>query len=71
MKNKDNKAMFLNGLKEAIDRIEPKNIIVYGFVNELNFKEYFGYAKMKNINIVVPHSKIDKYKNCGAIYGSR
>lgn len=71
MKNKDNKAMFLNGLKEAIDRIEPKNIIVYGFVNELNFKEYFGYAKMKNINIVVPRSKIDKYKNCGAIYGSR
>ncbi len=67
----DNKEMFLDGLKKAIDAIEPKAIIVYGFVTENNFDSLFGYAKSKGIKIIVPHSKIDMYKKEGAIYGTR
>ena len=71
MHNKDNKKMFLEGLKKAIDIIEPKAILVYGFVTENNFDEFFGYAKSKGIKIVIPHSKIDKYKKEDAVYGCR
>ncbi len=61
----------MNGFKEAINRIEPKIIIVYGFVTKSNFDEIFGYAKSKGIKIIIPHSKIDKYKKEDAIYGTR
>ena len=71
MNNKENKEMFLNGFKKAIDVIEPKSIIVYGFIRESNFNEYFGYAKSKGIKIIIPHSKIDMYKKEDAIYGCR
>lgn len=71
IRDKENKKMFLVGFKVAIDRIEPKCILVYGFVTESNFDELFGYAKSKGIKIIVPHSKIDKYKKEGAIYGPR
>lgn len=52
MKNKDNKKMFLEGLKKAIDTIEPKSIIIYGFVTENNIEEYFGYATAKGIKLI-------------------
>lgn len=71
IRDKENKKMFLKGFKVAIDRIEPKCILVYGFVTESNFDELFGYAKSKGIKIIVPHSKIDKYKKEDAIYGPR
>ncbi len=71
IKDKENKKMFLDGFRKAIDRIEPETIVVYGFVTESNFDEIFGYAKSKEIKIVVPHSKIDKYKKEGTIYGTR
>ena len=71
MNNKENKEMFLNGFKKAIDAIEPKSIIVYGFIRESNFNEYFGYAKSKGVKIIIPHSKIDMYKKEDAIYGCR
>ena len=71
IRDKENRKMFLDGLKVAIDRIEPKCILVYGFVAEYNFDELFGYAKSKGIKIIIPHSKIDRYKKEGAIYGSR
>lgn len=71
MHHKDNKKMFLEGLKQAIDIIEPKAILVYGFVTEGNFDEYFGYAKSKGIHVIVPHSKIDMYKKEDAVYGRR
>ena len=71
IQNKENKKMFLDGLKVAIDRIEPKRILVYGFITESNFDELFGYAKSKGIKIIVPHSKIDKYKKEDAVYGPR
>lgn len=71
IRNKENKKMFLDGLKVAIDRIEPKRILVYGFVTESNFNELFGYAKSKGIKIIIPYSKIDRYKKEDAIYGSR
>ncbi len=71
IQNKENKRMFLEGFKEAIDKIEPKSILVYGFVTENNFDEYFSYAISKGVEIVVPHSKIDRYKKEDAIYGSR
>lgn len=71
IRNKDNKNMFLNGFKTAIDTIEPKSIIVYGFVNESNFNDFFYYAKSKGIKIIIPHSKIDRYKKGDAIYGTR
>ena len=32
--NKENKKIFLKGLKKAIDTIELKSIIIYGFVTE-------------------------------------
>lgn len=71
MHNLDNKRMFLEGLKKAIDTIEPAHILVYGFVNESNFDEYFGYAKNKGVKVIIPHSKIDMYKKEDAIYGCR
>lgn len=71
IRDKENKKMFLDGLKVAIDRIEPKRLLVYGFVTESNFDELFGYAKSKGIKIIIPHSKIDRYKKEDAIYGSR
>ena len=71
IRDKENKKMFLDGLKVAIDRIEPKRLLVYGFVTESNFDKLFGYAKSKGIKIIIPHSKIDRYKKEDAIYGSR
>lgn len=71
IRDKDNRKMFFDGFKEAIDRIEPKSILVYGFVTESNFDEIFGYAESKGIKIIIPHSKIDMYKKEGAIYGTR
>ena len=71
IRDKENRKMFLDGFKVAIDRIEPKCILVYGFVTESNFDELFGYAKSKGIKIVVPHSKIDRYKKEDAVYGPR
>lgn len=71
IRDKENKKMFLDGFKAAIDKIEPKCILVYGFVTESNFDELFGYAKSKGIKIIIPHSKIDRYKKEDAIYGSR
>ena len=71
IRDKDNRKMFFDGFKEAIDRIEPKAILIYGFVTESNFDEIFGYAGSKGIKIIVPHSKIDMYKKDGSIYGAR
>lgn len=71
VRNKKNKKMFLEGFKKAIDHINPKSIIVYGFVTKNNFYEFFGYAKSKGVKIIIPHSKIDKYKKENAIYGTR
>lgn len=71
VKNEDNRKMFLDGFKNAVDIIKPKSILVYGFVTDLNFDAIFGYAKSKNIKIIIPHSKIDKYKKEDAIYGTR
>ena len=71
IRDKENRKMFLDGFKVAIDRIEPKCILVYGFVTESNFGELFGYAKSKGISIIIPHSKIDRYKKEDAIYGPR
>lgn len=69
MQNKENKKIFLDGFKKAIDTINPKAIIAYGFITESNFEEFFGYAVSKGIKILIPHSKIDKYKKEDAIYG--
>lgn len=71
VRDKENKKIFLDGFKIMIDRIEPKYILIYGFVTDKNFDELFGYAKTKGIKIVIPHSKIDRYKKEDAIYGSR
>ena len=71
IRDKDNRKMFFDGFKEAINRIEPKTIVAYGFVNESNFDDIFGYAKSKGIKIIIPHSKTDKYKKENAIYGTR
>lgn len=71
IRDKENKKVFLDGFKVAIDRIEPRCILVYGFITESNFDELFGYAKSKGIKIIIPHSKIDRYKKEDAIYGSR
>lgn len=71
IRNKKNNKMFIEGFKKAIDRIKPKNIIVYGFVSETNFEKLFAYARSKGIKIIVPHSKIDKYKKEDAVYGAR
>ena len=67
----NNKKMFLDGFKECIDRIEPKTILVYGFVSESNFDEIFGYAESKGVKIIIPHSNIDIYKGKLSIYGTR
>lgn len=71
MHHKENKTMFLAGLRKAIDVINPKSILAYGYITEENLDEYFGYARKKGIEIIVPHSKIDKYKKENAVYGSR
>ncbi len=71
MQAKDNRKMFQKGFKEMVDRLSPKSIVAYGFVSETNFDEYFGYAVSRGTKIVVPHSKIDRYKKEDAIYGVR
>lgn len=67
----ENKEMFLEGFKKAIDKIEPKRILVYGFVTDLNFNKIFDYAISKGIKILIPHSKLDRYKKEDAVYGTR
>lgn len=67
MQNKDNRKMFQKGFKEMVDRLIPRSIVDYGFVSEANFDEYFNYAVSKGTKIVVPHSKIDRYKKEDAI----
>ena len=69
--NKNNKKMFFDGFRKAVDKIEPKSILVYGFVTKSNFNEIFGYAESKGIKIIIPHSKIDRYKKEDAIYWTR
>jgi len=69
MHNLENKKMFLSGLKKVIDVIQPRCIIIYGYITNNNFEEFLGYAKTKNIKIIIPHSKIDMYKKGDAIYG--
>ncbi len=54
-----------------VDAIEPTAILVYGFVTESNIEEMLGYAMEKGVRIVAPHSKIDRYKEDGAVYGIR
>jgi len=71
MHNKDNIKMFLDGFKKAIDTIIPKSIIVYGFITNQNINDFLGYAIIKGIPIIIPHSKIDMYKKEDAIYGVR
>lgn len=69
MHHKENKKMFLDGFKTAIDKIQPKSILAYGFITKNNIEEYLGYAINKGITIIVPHSKIDMYKKEDAFYG--
>mgnify|MGYP002624097777 CR=1 FL=1 len=71
LQNKENRQIFLQGFKECIDRIQPKSIVVYGFIKNSNFDALFGYAKLKGIKIIIPHSKIDRYKKDDAVYGLR
>lgn len=71
LKNKQNYDLFIDGFKELINRVEPKQIIAYGFINNKNFQSIFEVALKRGIKIIIPHSKIDKYKNCEAIYGAR
>ena len=71
IQDKENRDIFIQGFKAAINKIKPKSIIVYGFATENNFSRYFSYAKSKGIKLVFPHSKIDRYKKGDAIYGTR
>ena len=71
LKDVDNRDMFLEGLRNVIDTIKPKSIIAYGFITKDNFETIFGYAKSIGIQIIIPHSKIDRYKKEDAIYGTR
>lgn len=71
VRNNDNRAMFLEGFKKMVDVVQPKAIIVYGFVSESNLEELLGYAMEKGVRLVVPHSKIDRYKMEDAVYGIR
>ena len=63
--------MFLEGFKKAIDKIEPKMILIYGFITDSNFTKIFDYAISKGIKIIIPHSKLDRYKKEDAVYGTR
>ena len=70
-KGNDNRSMFLEGFKKMIDTIQPKAILVYGFVTESNIEVLLGYAMERGVRIIVPHSKIDRYKGEGSVYGIR
>ncbi len=69
IKQRDNRAMFINGFKKCVDIVKPKSIIVYGYVNKKNLNKYFGYALDKGIKIIVPHSRLDRVKKEGSLYG--
>lgn len=71
VKGNDNRAMFLEGFKRMVDAVQPKAILVYGFVTETNIENLLGYAMERGIRIVIPHSKIDRYKGEDAVYGIR
>ena len=70
-KGNNNRLMFLEGFKKMVDTIQPKAILVYGFVTESNIEVLLGYAMERGIRIIVPHSKIDRYKGEGSVYGIR
>ncbi|MCR5491362.1 MAG: DUF4417 domain-containing protein [Bacilli bacterium] len=71
VKGNNNRAMFLKGFRKMVDTIQPKAILVYGFVTESNIEELLGYAMERSVRIVIPHSKIDRYKREEAVYGVR
>lgn len=71
VKGNDNRAMFLEGFKRMVDAVQPKAILVYGFVTESNIENLLGYAMERGVRIVIPHSKIDRYKGEDAVYGIR
>ncbi len=71
LKDEDNKQIFVKGLNEAINKIEPKAIIVYGFVTKTNIETIFKSAIEKGIKLIIPHSTIDRYKKEDAVYGVR
>lgn len=70
-KGNNNRLMFLEGFKKMVDTIQPKAILVYGFVTESNIEVLLGYAMERGVRIIIPHSKIDRYKGEGSVYGIR
>lgn len=56
IKRKDDREYFKRGLKELINRIQPKNIIVYGAIPENIFGEY----KNCGINFISFESEFSK-----------
>lgn len=71
VRGNENRAMFLEGFKKMVDTIQPKAILVYGFITESNAEDLLGYAMERGVRIVIPHSKIDRYKGEDAVYGIR
>lgn len=57
LKEKVNRQMFNDGIKQIIDRIEPKIILVYGSINYPIFKQ----IEQKGIKVVEFKSKTAKY----------
>ena len=71
VKDNDNRKMFIDGFKKMIYTIHPKTILVYGFITESNIEDLLGCTMANGVRIVIPHSKIDRYKGEDAVYGIR
>ena len=42
--------MFLEGFKRMVDTVQPRAILVYGFVTESNIEELLGYAMESSVH---------------------
>ncbi len=69
IRNRDNREMFLDGFEWLVDEIEPRAILVRGYITKSNIDQMLGYALDRGIKIVIPHAGIDCYKDDRAIYG--
>lgn len=59
MKNKEDAALIKEGIKETVDKIHPRKIIIYTTSgNKRKINELFKYAIVNNIKLIVPDNRL-------------
>lgn len=59
MENKEDVALIKEGIKEAVDKIHPRKIIIYiTSSNKRKINEIFKYAIGSNIKLIMPDNRL-------------